>query len=1095
MNLTTELTSETFAVKEIELYNWGGFSGRHQAMIDPDGTAIIGPTGSGKTTLVDALMTLLCAFPKYNFASTGGTESDRDLVSYVRGAISMGEQTGDSLQTTRRGKTTTALSITLRSSTKLARLGALLWFEDTSSATSELHRTWIFTTAEDMTLEYWLQTHHEGGARALKQLAKDQAGIWTFPSKSRYLARIREYFDVGENAFDLLNRAAGLKQLSDMNEIFRELVLDDHSAFDRAGEVIASFADLSEIHEELNVARRQQQSLLPIESYSRQYNEQEEDLKRLQALRRDIPIWFAEQASILWSREVERLNRELEDTTQQHHAMEREEAELETQITRLRDTYLELGGGDIDSLQHRLNDLKDILRDRENNQRDYAQLVKNLEWALATNELEFVAQQGEVAAKLEEVKTAYDQAEAHHFDCRVEHQNAVKLLNELKAEQKNVLKSPDSNVPGDYQAFRQSLQDALGLSEADVPFVAELVEVKVDQSRWRGAIERALGGQRLRIVVPENVMSAALKWVNERNNRLFVRLLEHREPDSAATFFDDGYARKLNYKVHPYREAVKSLIAANDRHCVDQSDDLRRIPHSMTDKGLMSGRRGFFEKQDQRNLKENWLTGFSNKDRLEFLANEIEDQTKLVETKQGELNQAHTELQGQKLRLGSLEALQRLQFHQIDVGGTAKVIAELKDQLLVLTRPDSAVSTAKQQLDDAHEKRTKLREQLGDLKRDIGRLESDTDKAKMQLAQSQASAPTKLNAEEQQAVEQHLAIRLIDKDLLKLPALQREAESTTQALIDRTTQQLNGLAQRLASAMTNAQKEDRGSFTEIGTELDDIPVYLERLQVLSQEALPAKLERFTDYLNRSSDEGVNQLLSHVENEVSMIEERLEDLNATMQRVDFEKGRYLKLAATRIAHESLKEILRAQRHLASARTQEDEGQSHYKALTYLVELLSDACERRRTTGARALLDPRYRLEFKVVIVNRDTGNESNSLGSSQGGSGGEKEIIASFVLTASLSYALCPDGSAKPLFGTIVLDEAFSRSSHTVAGRIIAALREFGLHAIFVTPNKEMRLLRNHTRSAIVVHRRQLESSLAALSWEEISQLKTSNKGK
>jgi hypothetical protein len=34
---------------------------------------------------------------------------------------------------------------------------------------------------------------------------------------------------VGPNAFTLLNRAAGLKQLNSIDEIFRELVLDDHS--------------------------------------------------------------------------------------------------------------------------------------------------------------------------------------------------------------------------------------------------------------------------------------------------------------------------------------------------------------------------------------------------------------------------------------------------------------------------------------------------------------------------------------------------------------------------------------------------------------------------------------------------------------------------------------------------------------------------------------------------------------------------------------------------------------------------------------------------------------------------------------------------
>ncbi|HCW89556.1 MAG TPA: hypothetical protein DHU56_05810, partial [Marinobacter sp.] len=49
----------------------------------------------------------------------------------------------------------------------------------------------------------------------------------------------------------------------------------------------------------------------------------------------------------------------------------------------------------------------------------------------------------------------------------------------------------------------------------------------------------------------------------------------------------------------------------------------------------------------------------------------------------------------------------------------------------------------------------------------------------------------------------------------------------------------------------------------------------------------------------------------------------------------------------------------------------------------------------------------------------------------------------------------------------------------------SALNEFGLHPLFVTPNKEMRLLRSHTRSAILVHRKDLRATLTSLSWEEL----------
>jgi len=104
-------------------------------------------------------------------------------------------------------------------------------------------------------------------------------------------------------------------------------------------------------------------------------------------------------------------------------------------------------------------------------------------------------------------------------------------------------------------------------------------------------------------------------------------------------------------------------------------------------------------------------------------------------------------------------------------------------------------------------------------------------------------------------------------------------------------------------------------------------------------------------------------------------------------------------------------------------------------------------------------------------------------------------MASFILSASLSYALCPKDRTIPLFGTVILDEAFSKSSQAVAARIIIALRQFGLNPLFVTPNKEMCLLREHTSAAVLVHRRTSQSLAVSLSWQEIDQHIKSRKTK
>jgi len=288
--------------------------------------------------------------------------------------------------------------------------------------------------------------------------------------------------------------------------------------------------------------------------------------------------------------------------------------------------------------------------------------------------------------------------------------------------------------------------------------------------------------------------------------------------------------------------------------------------------------------------------------------------------------------------------------------------------------------------------------------------------------------------------------------------------------------------------MGRAQQADTGALTESGTDLADIPDYLERLRVLNEEALPEKTSRFLEYLNRSSDQGVTQLLSSITEEVDGIEQRLADLNDTLKKVDFRSGRFLQLAPQRIKHERLRALETAQRKLRSAALNEDNGQSHYTALRELVEILRDAGQNRRQVGSRALLDPRYRLQFFVVEVNRQTGDRSPPRTGSQSGSGGEKELMASHILTASLSYALCPSQASHPLYATVILDEAFSKSSPSAANRIIDALRIFKLHPIFVTPNKESGLLKKHTRKVICVQRPGARASLASITWEQLDDM-------
>lgn len=1078
-----------FVLRRLQIYNWGPFAGLHDARLDPRGTAIIGPTGSGKTTLVDALMTLLVGQPRYNLASTGGHESDRDLMSYLRGVSGPGTGAeGDGSHVTRPGKTYAGIAATLANGPQTLQLVGLFWTDGPGMAAADRHDFWLFVEQpEPAALEHWLTLLHEDGLRVLKQEARAAEGVQPFDTKKAYLAQLRRFFAVGENAFNLLNRAAGLKQLNSIDEIFRDLVLDDRAFHGAATEVVREFDTLVGIHAEVLRAKDQRDTLQPLARSEAQYREtkthHETEKQRLVAL----PGWFALAGLRLWGARLQELVTKQGVWEQEKESLEKNIQHQDRQLEQLREQYQREGGGSLDD-KHRLlaEHQKTVGRVRAAAQ-DYDRASAQLKLqqcpdaqAFAAN-LETLAASEDKAHALERTEAAAAYRAGGHFG------EVERKLDDVKTDRAQIQKRPNSNIPRPFQDFREALAQAIGEASEDIPFVAELVEVPQEERRWRGAIERALGPERLRLLVPERAMQQALRWVNGRDNRLHVRLLDTRETQRRSQQpFADGFVLKLRLKDHALQATLESLLIQRDRHCVDSPERLRDTPHAMTVDGFMSDAPGRFDKQDQRRLNEDWLTGFDNRDQLSALSAQIEELEAAhakAKTDFTNAEQAHA-VQRQVLTLH--ERLRGIAFADIDLASAESEAQLLREQIKALERTDSPLTKLKKQIDEISNNITALRAKVSDIDQDIGGLRTQVTQADTALAQARPIAPSLGRDAFSDDVAAGLPA-LEDTEVLALAALQKEVEQTLRKTADATQEKLNGLAQQLVRLMNSAKRVDTGELTEAGTELFDLPAYLERLRVLEQEALPEKQQRFQDYLNQSSEQGINQLLSDIENEVAAIEDRIEDLNLTLARVEFQPGGHLQLVTRRIVHQSLRELQAAQRTLRAAalRNSEDGGEGHFQALQEVVRQLRQASDNRRTQAARALLDPRWRLDFSVSLVEQATGRVLQSRKGSQGGSGGEKEIIASYILTASLSYALAPDSSTHPRFATVVLDEAFSRTSQAVATRIVAALRAFGLHPLFVTPNKELRLLREHTRQAIVVNRRGTQSRLLSLRWEEL----------
>jgi uncharacterized protein YPO0396 len=1085
MTVKDEHSMGSFVLTDLDVYDWGAFGGRHSVPIDLAGTAIIGPTGSGKTTLVDALMTLLVSNPRYNLASTGGHDSDRDLMSYVRGVSGAGTDGDSDAHISRPGAVVTAIAARFSDAETVVRIGGVFWFDSSSSALTDLKRRWVFCTADAPALDDWLEAHREQGARALKELERTHAGFKLYESKQAFLSRLRNHFEVGENAFSLLNRAAGLKQIDSIDKVFRELVLDDRSAFEHARLVVDEFATLAGIREELDTARRQRDTLLPIEKNWGLHVDASvslEDRKRLLTL---LPVWFAERVMGLWHARREEAEASLQRHRREADILEQRLADAESAERDSQARYLQLGGQAIDALTAHIA-LQTRARDqRERDARAYQAMAQALGLSTVLSATDLAANQAIVGPRRAEGAERLEEQKRGAWELGGKRERLLAERDQLAQELAAAQRRTRSNIPGPQSSFRDSLAEHLGIDADALPFVAELIEVRPEEHAWRGAIERAIGSERLRMLIAPEHLDAALAWVNGRDTGLHVRLKAAVVPDRPSTFLDDGFTRKLSYKPHPHREALKQLLAELDRHCVADVAALRRTPHAMTEQGLMSGRTGFFDKQDQRPLHADWMTGFDNRARVAQLSQELSRTTELHRASQEAAQRAEALADATARDLAWLEQLENIAFEMIDVEGAEAALSRLTTQLAALTAPDSDAHQAEQAWLAAQQATKAVRQAQTDNQVEIARVNDSIASAHSALQHNRRRIGEGLTDEERAWADPQIELPAFT-DPMMLAEVERTERERIEGERDTLGRRIKLIEQQLIRDMGTAKAADTGALAEAMADLADIPVFRERLRVLNEEALPEKMQRFQQYLNQSSDQGVTQLLTNISNEVSSIEDRIAELNTTLKRVDFQPGRYLHLEPQRVEHDSLRSLRLAQGHLRSAQLKDDGGESHYQALTRVIELLRDASDRRKVQGSLALLDPRYRLQFSVWVIARDGGQVVEKRTGSQGGSGGEKEIIASYVLTASLSYALCPPDRARPLFATVVLDEAFSKSSHAVAGRIIRALAEFGLHPLFVTPNKELRLLREHTRSAIVVHRRGSQATVTSLTWEELA---------
>ena len=1075
---------------ELSVFNWGSFHGLHTAPIDPHGTLITGDNGAGKSTLIDGLIALLLPSGKatFNAAAAQGDKTDRSIMAYIRGSYGS-ERDGvrTRVQSKREGATVSALRAHYRAEDGADfTLAALWWLSNASSALADLNRL-FFVTRRDLTLEELLEVFGRGQARAVKQRYRGEV----FETFADYEETYRRTLSIeNANAPALLARALGLKKIDDLTALIREFVLEPSTVWDAARNAVREFADLVATHRELLDARRQREFLAPLPALHREFLAAEAKCGELGDQKAALPVYLAEQQERLWRARVQVIGAEVEAIELALDQLTRAEADAATHVESRHAEYIQAGGGRIEDLKKDIERARERLEEVTGAASRYQKTARALGLDDRLLEATFRANLGAAHDAKQKVGAQREAAQDGFGAAARDYSEAQHQLKASQAELTEVERRPDSAIDSKFQRLRDQMAEMLGFAEQELMFIGELIDVKEEEREWQGAIERALGGLRVTLAVPEDRSHLINGWLNDHHTGLHVRSQAVRDAKVSPRFKDNGFLRKLEWRPHPYREWLKQHLARFDLACVPKSE-FDATAFSVTRAGLVQHELGRVEKRDLKRIddRSDWCLGFSNARRVALLQGQVRQQQAEFERRQVELNAARATLDSTEQQRKHWQDLLEVDWERIDLARAHHTLKEHQQGLEALESSQGDLAQAKRRWDAAKVRAEQVKTQLQNHREERGRVVGRLEHAQKNLGQAHQMAASGMPDAMREPLT-HLIGEVTDQQLDEIDQLQVHWRSQLEGALAKASAQREQAGRKAVGIMSayRTQQEWKAVTAEWGSELRDLPTYLERLEHIEREGLPTLVENFRERLNRHTTHSLAGIRSQINNELDDIRERIETINEVLARTEFRQGTHLRLKAELAEYEHIRDFNRQLQAVMQAATSEDH-EARFEGLRSVVAILEKATSPASayTKESQRLLDPRYRLAFLAEDVDTATGQVLDVLASSSGKSGGEKEAFAGTVVAASLAYVLTSEGADRPTYCTVFLDEAFSNTAEAVSRRVLRVFRELNIHVNLITPFKNLNLARESARSLLIAERDQHrhESRLCQVTWEEI----------
>ena len=1079
-----------FRLTRLQVVNWGTFSGYKDLPIDERGVLFTGPSGSGKSSLLDAHSVVLLPGRDQRFNASadltarGAKQSTRSTADYVRGAWAENDdEYGQSqVRYLRGGKPTwSAIGATYDDGLGSVVTGVVIrWFPGTETdgghlrAVHQIHDGHFDLDA----LNEWAQNRFD--IKWLKSAFPEPLTIYP-PTEAEYTRLLSKRVGLAGSkmALSLLGKAKAMKNVGDLNLFIRENMLDVPETFSSAKRMVDLFQPLNEAFETAQRAYQQEKVLSPVPDEWQAYCDAKEEARTARTLQggtadaylRGVHVELLDAELAALGTSIGTLNAKLDDDRERANAAKRHYESLRDQLN--------AEGAELTDLENERDRTTEQQKARQSAYNIFRTHVERLKLTPPETSESFQELHSELPGILEDLRSREEGSGPARREAIRQAGEAAKLHRE-KAAERDALRATGSLIPVKARERREVIARGAGVDAFDLPYAAELIDVTEGEERWRPAAEKVLRNFGLRLLVPERIKDQVTRFIDEHDMHAIVEYSivtaasAHQPHPEAGTL-----AAKLTVDTtQPSGRWLAGQVARQFTHaCVETARELQEHPIAVTVRGTVKLRGNHYRKDDRPELTSpsSYILGANAAAKLAAL----EEETVTLETAAAKADAEANRLDKEWQAISSAaEAASNLaayiSWNDLDHWASGQAVQELDKRIEQVK--SSNVNLQKLQQDCAEAEKTwedlvgtrqeterliisaNERSALLSAVRDREQLKphhvNDADRAYLDKVYAHVSAPN--SPESMASFRVHFT---------------RELEHHEQAAARKqevAAANLNAAIEKFLDRWRDSAPDDTGDIDRSGADFAALH------EEISRRKLPEAMNRFQKMITEDMIPSVSILYRKIEEATMDIKSKLKMVNAGLRQMEFNDQTHLQISSETKQFDSAKEFRRTvddlHKRAPATKTSGKDALTQFTQIRNLMaRFTADDPESKR--WRETVLDIRLAFTFYGREEDLD-GATVHTYRNTAAGSGGEQEKLVAFCLAAALSYNLADaDSDGKPRFAPLMLDEAFSKSDETFASQALAAFDEFGFQLIMAAPIRMSGVLEPFIGQAILVEKR------------------------